>query len=89
MIGEPLTCAVLGNAGESAGRHVLQQREVGRERFITATLSAVSRSSDFLSLGPAVGEARRQRTRSPPRARHLAEPLQEPRLPARLRREPG
>lgn len=47
IVGEPLTCAVLGNAGESAGRHVLQQREVGRERFITATLSVVSSSSDF------------------------------------------
>ena len=34
-LGSGLTCAVLGNAGEGAGSHVLQQREVGRERFIT------------------------------------------------------
>jgi hypothetical protein len=39
-----LTCAVLGDAGESAGSHVLQQREVGRERFIAATLSSASLS---------------------------------------------
>jgi hypothetical protein len=36
-----LTCAVLGNAGEGAGSHVLQQREVGRERFITVAELAV------------------------------------------------
>jgi hypothetical protein len=35
-----LTCAVLGNASEGAGSHVLHQREVGRERLIAATLSA-------------------------------------------------
>jgi hypothetical protein len=56
--GGRLTCAVLGNAGESAGSHVLQQREVGRERFITVAVSAPSSSFNLPLPWPGNGQGR-------------------------------
>ena len=47
--GRKHTGAVLGNARKGAGYHVLRQREVGRERFITVTMSVITVMSMVLS----------------------------------------